>query len=50
VGGREATTVGDRRGLGVEEPDESADVPGFPCLLEVFDEIGLMGRGSRGSL
>lgn len=50
VGLGEAAAVGDRRGVGVEEADGNVDVLGLPCLLEVFDDVGLPGWGSRGSL
>jgi hypothetical protein len=45
-----AAAVGDRGGVGVEEADESIDVLGFPCLLEVFDDFGLLGCRNRGRL
>jgi hypothetical protein len=36
--------------VGVEEADEGVDVLGFPCLLEVPDDAGLLGCRGRGSL
>jgi len=50
LGADEAAAVGDRRGVGVEEADEGVDVLGFPCLLEVLEDAGALGRRSRGSL
>jgi hypothetical protein len=49
-GADEAAAVGDRRGVGVEEADESVDVLGFPCPLEVPDDASLLRGRSRGSL
>src|SRR6476620_12714871 len=42
----EAAAVGDRCGIGVEETDESRDVLCLPCLLELFDDVSLLGWGS----
>src|SRR5262245_16076609 len=48
-GADQAAAVSDRRGAGVEEADEGADVLGFPGLLEGPDDAGLAGcRGHRG--
>ena len=42
--------VADSRGVTVEEANQGVDVLGFPCLLEVPDNVGLLDRRSRGSL
>src|SRR5258707_15213289 len=49
-GSGEAAAVGDRRGAGVEQADQGADVLGFPGLLEVPDDASLAGCRCRGSL
>src|SRR6478609_6318074 len=46
----EAAAVGDRCGIGVEETDESRDVLGLPCLLELLDDVSLLGWGGRRGL
>jgi hypothetical protein len=50
LGADEAAAVTDRGGVRVEQADEGVDVLGFPCLLEVPDDIGVLGCRSRGSL
>jgi hypothetical protein len=47
--GNAASAVRDHRGVGIEQADEGADVLGFPRLLEVPDNVGLLGGGGRGS-
>jgi hypothetical protein len=48
--GGEAAAVGDRRGVGVEQADQGADVLGLPCRLEGPDDAGLPGCRGRGRL
>jgi hypothetical protein len=48
-GKREAAAVGDGRGIGVEQADESVDVHGFPCLFKGPDDSGLLGCLACGS-
>jgi hypothetical protein len=50
LGADEAAAVTDRGGVGVKEADQGLDVLGFPCLLEVPDDIDALGCRSRGSL
>src|SRR6266571_8371408 len=46
----EATAVGGRRGVGVEQADESVDVLGLPGPFEVADDLGVLGGRSCGCL
>jgi hypothetical protein len=46
----EATAVGDRGGVGVEQADDGLDVLGFPGGLEGPDDGGLLGVRGRGRL
>src|SRR5215469_11997597 len=50
LGADEAAAVAGRRGIGLEEADEGADVLGFPCLLEGPDDAGLLDCRNRGRL
>ena len=43
LGGDEAAAVAGRRGVGVEQADQGVDVLGLPRLLEVPDDVGLLG-------
>ena len=45
-----AAAVGDRDGVGVEDADETGDVYGLPCRLEVPDNAGPQRRRSLGGL
>lgn len=42
-GDRQATAVGDRRGIGVEQADEGLDVLGLPRRFEILDDAGPVG-------
>src|SRR5688572_23338536 len=42
VGLGQATAVGGRRGIRIEQPDERVDVLGLPCTLEILDDVGLL--------
>ncbi|MGA8112679.1 MAG: hypothetical protein WCA46_03340 [Actinocatenispora sp.] len=47
-GDGQTATVGDRRGVGVEQADEGVDVLGLPRRLERPDDGGLLGRRRTG--